>query len=83
MDDVRVKKLEKFLKSLEDRDNTFSLMMDRMDSSSRHVMQEYAKLINEKVDCFQEVDKITASLMVGYLLKSHVDRLDIEDRFGE
>lgn len=79
----RVKAAEKFLKSLEDPTITMDVMLDRVDVQILYVIHNYAELISKvknKTD-IEEKDIITCAMIIGYLLKSHLDRYDLEQNF--
>jgi|GEM_PF-3418510 len=79
----RVKAAEKFLKSLEDPAVTMDVMLDRVDVQILYVIHNYAELISKvknKSD-IEEKDIITCAMIIGYLLKSHLDRYDLDQNF--
>jgi len=79
----RVKAAENFLKSLEDPTVTMDVMLDRVDVQILYVIHNYADLISKvknKTD-IEEKDIITCAMIIGYLLKSHLDRYDLEQNF--
>ena len=76
----KVKVAEEFLKSLEDPTATMDIMLDRIDVQVLYAIHNYAELIS-KVKYktkIEEKDIITCSIIIGYLLKSHLDRYELE-----
>jgi len=77
----KVKAAEDFLKSLENPQITMDIMIDRIDVQMLYVINNYADLISKvrkKTDCLEEKDIVTCSMIIGYLLKSHLDRYELE-----
>lgn len=81
----KVKEAEKFLKSLEDPDITMDIMLDRMDVQILYVIHNYSDLISKVKDKtkLEEKDVITCSMIIGYLLKSHLDRFELEQQLSQ
>lgn len=78
----KVKVAEEFLKTLEDPTATMDIMLDRIDVQILYVIHNYAELISKvkyKTN-IEEKDIITCSIIIGYLLKSHLDRYELEQR---
>ena len=76
----KVKAAEEFLKSLEDPTATMDIMLDRIDVQILYSIHNYAELISKvkyKTN-IEEKDIITCSIIIGYLLKSHLDRCELE-----
>ncbi|MEW5820914.1 MAG: DUF760 domain-containing protein [Cyanobacteriota bacterium] len=76
----KIEVAESFLRSLEDPDQTGNLMSDRMDVKVLYVMHKYAEHITksrEKIG-MKETELIASAMIVGYLLKSHMDRCELE-----
>jgi hypothetical protein len=81
----RVKAAENFLKSLENPTVTMDVMLDRVDVQILYVIHNYSELISKvknKTD-IEEKDIITCAMIIGYLLKGHLDRFDLEQNFQE
>lgn len=78
--DNKVKVAERFLRSLEDPTNTVSLMNERMDTKLLYVIHNYAELITkvQKRLSLTPKDVIASSMIIGFLLKGHMDRYDLE-----
>lgn len=79
----RVKEAENFLKSLENPNVTMDVMLDRVDVQILYVIHNYSELISKvknKTD-IEEKDIITCAMIIGYLLKGHLDRFDLEQNF--
>lgn len=76
----KIKEAEKFLRSLEDPSNTIALMDERVDVKLLLVLNNYAEFVTKKRANLELTDKdiIASSMVVGYLLKSHMDRFDLE-----
>lgn len=76
----KVKAAEDFLKSLENPQITMDIMLDRIDVQMLYVINNYAELISKvrrKTD-IEEKDIVTCSMIIGYLLKTHLDRYELE-----
>lgn len=77
----KVKAAEDFLKSLEDPQITMDIMIDRIDVQMLYVINNYSNLIarvRKKSTSLEEKDIVTCSMIIGYLLKSHLDRYELE-----
>jgi len=76
----KIRAAENFLKSLENPQNTMDIMIDRVDASMLYVINNYADLISKvkRKTGIEEKDVITSSIIIGYLLKSHLDRYELE-----
>ena len=76
----KIKIAESFLRSLEDQDNTEVLMSERMDTKILYVIHNYASLISKtkKRLSMSEKDLLASAMIIGFLLKSHMDRYDLE-----
>lgn len=83
--DNKQKIAESFLKSLEDQDNTVSLMTERMDPKLLYVIHNYAELITKTKERLELSDKdiVASAMIIGFLLKSHMDRYELEKRFND
>ena len=79
----KVKAAEAFLKSLENPLVTTNILVDRVDVHILYVINNYAELIAKIKDKtnIEEKDIISCSMIIGYLLKSHIDRYEIEEAF--
>lgn len=70
-----------FLKNLEDPDFTFNMMTTRIDPQLIFVINNYASAIaevfNRGTTKLSPHDYVTCSLIIGYLLKSHIDRYQL------
>lgn len=76
----KIKVAQEFLKSLENPDLTMDIMLDRVDVQMLYVIHNYADLISKvkyKTN-IEEKDIITCSMIIGYLLKGHLDRYELE-----
>lgn len=79
----KVKAAEDFLKSLENPQITMDIMVDRIDVQMLYVINNYADLISKvrrKINSLEEKDIITCLMIIGYLLKSHLDRYELQER---
>jgi len=76
----KIKAAEEFLKSLEDPTTTMDIMLDRIDVQMLHVIHNYAELITKvkSKTTIDEKDIIACAMIMGYLLKSHLDRYELE-----
>lgn len=77
----KVKAAEDFLKSLENPQVTMDVMLDRIDVQMLYVINNYSGLISKvrrKSSTLEEKDIVTCSMIIGYLLKSHLDRYELE-----
>jgi len=77
----KVKAAEDFLKSLENPQITMDIMIDRIDVQMLYVINNYSDLISKvrkKTNSLEEKDIVTCSMIIGYLLKSHLDRYELE-----
>lgn len=77
----KVKAAEDFLKSLENPQITMDIMLDRIDVQMLYVINNYSSLISKvrrKSTTLEEKDIVTCSMIIGYLLKSHLDRYELE-----
>ncbi|MEI8388614.1 MAG: hypothetical protein WCG23_01890 [bacterium] len=77
----KVKAAEDFLKSLENPQITMDIMVDRIDVQMLYVINNYADLISKvrkKTSSLEEKDIVTCSMIIGYLLKSHLDRYELD-----
>ncbi|MDD3150155.1 MAG: hypothetical protein PHV68_04910 [Candidatus Gastranaerophilales bacterium] len=78
----KIQSAKEFFKSLEEPSKTMEIMTDRLDTQILQVINNYAKLISQarnKIN-MEEKDIITSAMIIGYLLKSHLDRLELEER---
>lgn len=79
----KVKAAEDFLKSPENPQITMDIMVDRIDVQMLYVINNYAELISKvrrKTNSLEEKDIVTCSMIIGYLLKSHLDRYELQER---
>lgn len=81
----KVKAAEDFLKSLENPLLTSDILVDRMDVHILYVINNYSDLISKikNKTTIEEKDIISCSMIIGYLLKSHIDRFELEEIFKE
>jgi len=79
----RVKIAEEFLKSLENPEETMDIMLDRIDLQTLQVINNYADMISRVKDrtTLEEKDIVSCSIIIGYLLKGHLDRYDLNQQF--
>lgn len=77
----KIKSAQEFLRSLEEPNITMGVMKDRLDKQVLGLMSSYAEMIFSVKDKTQIKDKelITCSMIIGYLLKSHIDRFELEE----
>lgn len=77
----RVESATEFLKSLEDPSVTSDVMVDRMDTEVLQVITNYSELILKVKDKTKvnERELLTCSMILGYLLKGHIDRFELEE----
>ncbi|MDD3014593.1 MAG: hypothetical protein PHC34_12900 [Candidatus Gastranaerophilales bacterium] len=76
----KIKAAEEFLKSLEEPSVTMDMMLDRIDVHMLYVIHNYAELISKVKNRtnIEEKDIITCAMIIGYLLKTHLDRYELE-----
>lgn len=77
----KVKAAEDFLKSLENPQIMMDIMVDRIDVQMLDVINNYADSISKvskKINSLEGNDIVTCSMIIGYLLKSHLDRYELE-----
>jgi hypothetical protein len=77
----KIKAAEDFLKSLENPQVTMDIMLDRIDVQMLYVINNYSSLISKvrkKSKSLEEKDIVTCSMIIGYLLKSHLDRYELD-----
>ncbi|MEI7473750.1 MAG: hypothetical protein WCK67_03135 [bacterium] len=81
----KITEAENFLKSLEDPDVTMDIMLDRMDVQILYVIHNYSDLISKVKDktTLEQKEIITCSMIIGYLLKSHLDRFELEEQLNK
>jgi hypothetical protein len=74
------KAITEFLKSLEDGNNTSKLFEERLDNELFMFFNKYAEIIMEKREniILDDRELITSSMIVGYLIKSFLDRYELE-----
>lgn len=79
----RIDSAEEFLHSLENPQKMMDIMLDRVDIHLLYVINNYAELISKVKDktSLEDKDIVSCSIIIGYLLKSHLDRYDIEQAF--
>lgn len=79
----KVKIAEEFLKSLENPEKTMDIMLDRLDVQTLFVINNYADLISKvkSKTALQEKDIVSCSIIIGFLLKGHLDRFELEKNF--
>lgn len=77
----KIKSAEEFLKSLEEPATTMDIMLDRVDVQILYVINNYASLISKVKNKtnIEEKDIIVCAMIIGYLLKSHLDRFELEE----
>jgi len=83
MNPNRIKAATNFLKTLEDTQVVLDIMQDRMDSDILKVITDYAKVMTnaKSKTSIPDEDFISCTLILGYLLKTHVDREDLSSMF--
>jgi len=79
----KLKVAEDFLKSLENPQETMDIMLDRVDAQTLYVINNYADLISrvKNKTSLEEKDIVSCSIIIGYLLKGHLDRHDLNQKF--
>ena len=72
--------IKDFLNSLDDSELTFSLIGDKIDEKTLKSIDSYAKIISRKRRELEISDNelISSSMILGFLLKSYIDREDLE-----
>ena len=74
------KQIKKFFTSLEKTKKTEKLMAERMNLQVLEAINDYAELLDSarnNVDISVK-DVISSSLIMGFLLKAHLDRYELE-----
>lgn len=77
----KIKSAEEFLKKLEEPSYTMDVMLDRIDSQVLQLINNYSGIMTKvkgKANV-SEKDMISCSLIIGYLLKSHIDRFELDE----
>ena len=78
----KIESAEEFLKGLENTESCLGIMMDRVDVDILRVIHNYSGLIAKTCDKntldMSLQDLITCTVLIGYLLKTHVDRFELE-----
>jgi hypothetical protein len=76
----RVAVIDNFLKGLQDSNTTMSLMVDRMDLEVLSSINNYSETISKIKGntTLSDKDIISCAMILGYLLKGHIDRYDLE-----
>ena len=85
LDKQRLNELNNFLINLENPDATMDIMVDRIDINALSIMHDYSKsisIVQDKTNIASS-DVITCAMIIGYLLKGHIDRLDINKTLGD
>ena len=79
----KIKSAENFLKSLEDPTVTMDIMLDRVDVQILCLIHNYSELISKIKNRtnIDEKDIITCAMIMGYLLKGHLDRYELEQSY--
>jgi len=72
---------KEFLRSLEDKNTSMSILTDRMEVPIIRVIENFAELlVKSKGRSDIDIKDIASSTMIiGYLLKSHMDRYDLNE----
>lgn len=68
--------INNFLNTFQDSALTLSLLYDRIDDSTLKSLNSYARIIS-KTRCELQItdeDLISSSMILGFLLKTHIDR---------
>ena len=80
----KVKVAEEFLKSLENPGETMDIMLDRVDFQMLYVINNYADLISKvrNKTTLGKKDIVSCAIIIGYLLKGHLDRYELEKNFN-
>ena len=75
------KSAKDFLHTLENAGTCSKLMRDRISPEVLEVMDKYSKLISDtnisKGNKVSPTELISCAMVIGYLLKSHVDRMEL------
>jgi hypothetical protein len=77
----KLKTAEDFLRRLQQTVFTANLMSERLDEDTLKAICKYSFLITRVKDNIKlnERDLINCSIIIGYLLKSHMDRVELDE----
>ncbi|MFA6988850.1 MAG: hypothetical protein WC197_02170 [Candidatus Gastranaerophilaceae bacterium] len=80
MTSKKMESAQNFLKSLESPSTTIKIMTDRMDTETLQVITNYSDLISKvkQKTTVNDKDLFTCTMILGFLLKGHIDRYDLE-----
>jgi ribosome-binding protein aMBF1 (putative translation factor) len=79
MDD-KIKAFEEFLMDLEATENIDTLIDDRLSDELLEIIERYSQVImqiKEKAGLSEE-ELVSSSIVIGFLLKGHLDRYELE-----
>lgn len=84
MDTNKTKEAQKFLKSLEDPAQMMGVLNSRLPFEVLVEINNYAKLIADVKykTTLTDADIVSCSIIIGYLLKGHMDRVELEERLN-
>jgi len=77
--------LNNFLESFRDNSSVFKLMYEGLDETTLKSMQSYARVISQEREKFEISDNelISSSMVLGFLLKSYLDREKLNRIYGK
>lgn len=75
-DENKIKSGQDFLSSLMNDEVVRNMVVDRVSNESAHIISEYSKILAQAVG--SNYENISAVMLMGYLLKTHIDRYEIE-----
>ena len=85
MTSKKMESAQKFLKSLENPSTTIKIMTERMDTETLQVITNYSDLISKAKGktSVDDKDLLTCTMILGFLLKGHIDRYDLEENLKD
>ena len=85
MNKNKIKEVQKFLKELEDPSQMMGLLTERLPYEVLVEINNYAKLIVDvkHKTVLTDADIVSCSMIIGYLLKGHIDRFELEESLND
>ena len=85
MNKNKIKEVQKFLKELEDPSQMMGLLTERLPYEVLVGINNYAKLIVDvkHKTALTDADIVSCSMIIGYLLKGHIDRFELEESLND
>ena len=78
----KIQIVEEFFRNLEDTELVETMISDRIDKQVLEMMDKYALTISQVRHSIglSEADLLSNTMIIGYLLKAHLDRSELEQR---